>query len=148
MRKVIVRDYQPEDFLRLKALVMGSDKNDGIFALMHEKAGPAFTFLADDGRLLACGGIDLRWKGCGELWGVFSPKAAGYLSLGGTLKSYLDSAQRAGSITRIQAAVECDRPTHIRFAEWLGFKREGRMVKFMFKRDYFLYARVMEDCDG
>ena len=58
----------------LVALAEGkADQNQGNAAIISQIAGPAFTLMTDDGKVLGCGG--LRIKGVAQAWAYFSQDA-------------------------------------------------------------------------
>jgi hypothetical protein len=46
------------------------------------------------------------------------------------------------NITRLQTAVKKDFLLGHRFAQWLGMKEEGLMIKYQNNEDYIRFARV------
>lgn len=102
-----------------------------------------FTLFYDMKPLL-CFGIETKWPGCAEVWmlpGVHLDNipftvAKGSRRLFHQLAAILHAR-------RLQIVVNTTRPKAIRFAEFCGFQREGRMQEYGPEGDdYFMYARL------
>ena len=103
-----------------------------------------YTGLEGD-TVLATGGVHRMWEGVGEAWllvgkeGYEKPK---------TVARYTDylfqHIQEEHGLFRIQASVSVIDEVANRYAQWLGFKKEGIMEKYgLDGSDYIRYARVM-----
>lgn len=99
----------------------------------------------EDNIVLATGGVHRMWDGVGEAWllvgkeGYEKPK---------TIAKYTDyifqHIQEEHDLFRIQASVSALDETANRYAQWLGFEKEGIMRKYgPDGSDYIRYARVM-----
>ena len=105
----------------------------------------SFTLLADNQIVLA-GGIHPIWDGVAEGWvlhlkDIFDHK----------IKSATQSRQRLdllcqnNKIWRLQTSVKEEFKTGIRFAEWLGLKKEGLMKKYgPDQTNYYRMAKIYE----
>jgi len=90
-------------------------------------------------KIVACAGVVEQWKGRGIAWAFLSIEAGAHMNkIHRAVKRYLDMADQQ----RIEAAVDCNFNAGIRWIEMLGFKLEGKMSKYEFGKDYYLYARV------
>lgn len=139
-----IRAFVPEDFGKIERAPEAAIRDweeAGRQAVAHWVAGPAVTAELG-GEIMFCVGINERWAGVGEVWFVLSPKAAKHPGVFWALRTLIDQAHEKG-YHRLQAAVDYRWWDSVRFAEWLGFKREGIMRKFGSDgRNYLLYARV------
>lgn len=109
--------------------------------LNEESTG--FSGFCDD-KLIGCAGIRTIWDGVGEAWvlasqGVYKhPK-----SVFKNVRDYLDKIIKEQGLWRVQAHVRTDNLMGIKFIQMLGFKIEGKAVKFNpDKTDAYLFARV------
>jgi len=99
----------------------------------------------EDGAVLATGGVHRMWNGVGEAWLLVGKE--GY-SKPKTVARYTDyifqHIQEEHDLFRIQASVSALDETANRYAQWLGFEKEGIMRKYgPDGSDYIRYARVM-----
>ena len=103
-----------------------------------------YTGMEDDA-VLATGGVHPMWEGVGEAWllvgkeGYDKPKTVAQWT------DYLfQILQEEHKLFRIQASVSALDLTANRYAQWLGFEKEGIMRKYgPDGTDYIRYARVM-----
>ena len=93
---------------------------------------------------IAAGGVHHLWDNVAEGWVIGSKLIWKYpITFGRAIKIRTDYLATNNNIKRIQTAVKSDCSKAIRFAEWLGFKREGLMKKYgPDGSDYYLYAKV------
>lgn len=133
MTKIIALPYKRGDLPELD-----SNKTLGQY-------GPAFTFW-DQGKVVACAGATIFWKGCAEVWLTPGPEMKKYgYSLVIQTRRVLDMFQRAYGLRRLQADVVADNEVNRRFIEHYGFKAEGLMRKYdALGRDCIRYSRIME----
>tara|TARA_E500000081_G_C6123706_1_gene349552 strand:+ start:449 stop:898 length:450 start_codon:yes stop_codon:yes gene_type:complete len=108
-----------------------------------EDIGMSFTGLLNN-QPIAAGGICYLWDGVAEGWVLASRDIFKYpIFCAKTIKRRTDLLAINNKINRIQTAVKSDCDRAIRFAEWLGFKREGLMKKYgPGGTDHYLYAKV------
>ena len=108
-----------------------------------EDVGMSFTGLLND-KPIAAGGICYLWDGVAEGWVLASRDIFKYpIFCAKTIKRRTDLLAKNNKLKRIQTAVKADSDTAIRFAEWLGFKREGLMKNYgPDGADHYLYAKV------
>jgi RimJ/RimL family protein N-acetyltransferase len=100
-----------------------------------------------DGMIIGCGGFSLLWPGVADGWVIFRKimekeyRRDAYSVILGMLAAEI----KEHGIWRIQATVRTDFPAGIKYAEGLGFVREGLMRKYgPDGSDRYLYALVME----
>lgn len=93
-------------------------------------AGHAVTMLI--GYRVACiGGVARLWDGLGEVWMVPSPLAREYpLALTKAAWRTIDYAMTALELRRAQCFCKTSDSRAIRWAQALGFKREGTLRKY------------------
>ena len=108
-----------------------------------EDVGMSFTGLLNN-KPIAAGGICYLWDGVAEGWVLASRDIFKYpIFCAKTIKRRTDLLAKNNKLKRIQTAVKADSDTAIRFAEWLGFKREGLMKNYgPDGADHYLYAKV------
>ena len=108
-----------------------------------EAVGMSFTGLLNN-KPIAAGGICYLWDGVAEGWVLASRDIFKYpIFCAKTIKRRTDLLAKNNKLKRIQTAVKADSDTAIRFAEWLGFKREGLMKNYgPDGADHYLYAKV------
>lgn len=97
-----------------------------------------------DGKPVAIIGLVILWQGVGTVWSITSeqvrqmPKGF-HVTVLEMIEEYMDAL----GLWRIQMNVVAKAKENVRWAEALGFRNEGRMLKFDPKQqDYFRYARV------
>jgi RimJ/RimL family protein N-acetyltransferase len=115
-----------------------------LFAAPHygdwlEKNGPAFSAVVD-GEIIASLGITPQWENRAVAWGLIGKKARRhFVPLTKAIMRFLDLCE----YRRIETPVDVGFEQGDRWAEMLGFEREGTMRAFMPDgRDCHLYARV------
>lgn len=112
-------------------------------AVMHKEFGIGFTVWHED-TILMCIGADLLWKGVGEMWALISVHYAGMrFTMQKVVLSIIDSFLCVHSLHRLQTPIPIRNKQSTRYAESMGFHREGTLEKFdSQKEDYTMYARV------
>lgn len=107
--------------------------------------GIAMAAVADDGRVLACGGLMHKWKGLGSVWALIARdiKPQEWVAVVRRVRSGLDNAHRSGTV-RIEATADADYKPACRLLEMLGFDepRVRLRVYSPLGRDCYLYARI------
>jgi hypothetical protein len=102
--------------------------------------GPAYT-IVNSKNIIASGGIMPLWKGTGEGWVVSSnlvPEHGMFFA-----KTVLRMMKEyEPEFERIQTTVDAEHKVSLRWVEWMGFKNEGLMRKYIGGRDYYRFARV------
>ena len=106
-------------------------------------AGLAFTLL-DDNVPICSGGIIPTWLGNAQGWVISSKRIfRNKIKAARLIKERTDLLCANNKIWRLQTAVKADFKIGIRFAEFLGFNKEGLMVGYgPDKTDYYLMARI------
>lgn len=93
--------------------------------------------------ILFCAGLIKLWPGTGELWLICDVQVKNYVQeMYGYCKHLLEHTMDLMYLVRAQTKVQADWQTAIKFAERMGFEREGLLKKFKDGADYFMYARV------
>lgn len=109
------------------------------YAVSLYKAGPAYS-LVDGDAVLATAGLIEQWEGRAVGWALISAESGAHF-----LKIH-KAVLRTMTIhpyRRIETAVACDFPQGHRWANMLGFEREGRMRSYTPDgRDCDLYSRI------
>lgn len=130
---------QPGDVEQLKVR-----PGDALGVPPKDEVGFGWT-MKKGGRPIGCGGFFTISEGVGMVWVILSDEVRGHG------KKLCQFARDATQIAfeemgwhRIQSAVRCDKPEYQRWAELMGFEKEGRLRKATpDKVDLFLYARVI-----
>ena len=106
-------------------------------------AGLAFTLL-DNNVPVCSGGIIPTWLGNAQGWVISSKRIfRNKVKASRLIKERTDLLCVNNKIWRLQTAVKADFKIGIRFAEFLGFNKEGLMVGYgPDKTDYYLMARI------
>jgi hypothetical protein len=103
-------------------------------------AGEAWSVIADDGDVLAFGGVVKLWEGTGEAWSVVSARAKEFPL---AVCKASRAAVRGARLRRVQACVRAGDETARRFAELCGLDAEATLRAFgPDGEDYIMYARI------
>ena len=145
MRKLHIRQYEPDDYLKIE--VSEAEKQDREYlpieyiATNHKTAGPSGTVTNDAGEIVACFGLTLFWSGTAEAWLICSQNVRNHIRLLHVCREALAFVRHRHDLKRIQAHVISDHDEAIRFVQHLGFKFEGRLRKYGPRgRDNDMYA--------
>jgi hypothetical protein len=113
--------------------------SDPVYAESLYKAGPAYSAVVN-GDVVACLGMIQMWEGRAVAWGLIGENAAPHLySITKAILRVFD----LHPFRRVETAVACDFQQGHRWAQMLGFEREGTMKHYTPDgRDCDLYARV------
>ena len=105
--------------------------------------GLSYTLLCDNKPILG-GGIYPLWNGVAEGWVISSKKVHDHkIKSAASVKKRLDLLCTNNKIWRLQTSVKEDFKTGIRFAEWLGLKKEGLMTMYgPDKTNYHRMAKI------
>ena len=103
-----------------------------------------YTGIEDD-KILACGGVHKMWEGVGEAWLIVGKEGYDKPRTVGKYTSYIfQHILEEHGLFRIQASVSAIDERANRYAQWLGFEKEGIMRKYAPDgSDYIRYARVI-----
>ena len=106
-------------------------------------AGLAFTLL-DNNVPVCSGGIVPTWLGNAQGWVISSKRIfRNKVKASRLIKQRTDLLCANNKIWRLQTAVKANFKIGIRFAEFLGFNKEGLMVGYgPDKTNYYLMARI------
>lgn len=138
-----IRTFQPQD---LEALSL-QNAQIGLHDLVRSEgygralamAGPAYT-ATSAGEIIACIGTIPQWENYSRAWALLSGDAGRCMvSLTRGISRWL----RFHNTGRVDTAVDCTFEAAIRWAEMLGFQREGVMRKYKDGNDFYLYSQVV-----
>ena len=106
--------------------------------------GPSWTVLLD-GHPLIIAGMRPMWRGVAEAWAVTDSEIdrAGY-RIARAAKESISIEMFFNDITRLQCVVNVNNSQAMRFAEWLGFEREGDLVKFGPEGDDYVIRAIIQ----
>lgn len=108
------------------------------YALSLMRGGPCWSVIIY-GRVVACGGLFVPWEGRGIAWAIISSDAP-FVTL---TRAVLRVLAMPGIPRRVECFVDVHFQQGMRWAEMLGFQREGLMRSFTPDgRDHVLFARV------
>jgi hypothetical protein len=109
--------------------------------LKYEEMGNSMTVTIDH-KFLCCGGVIVE-AGTGSLWMVTSPLVNRYpVAFHRAIRKWLALFIDLYNLNRLQAYVDAQNSTYVKWIEALGFNMEGLMKKFYNGKDYFMYARL------
>ena len=108
-------------------------------------AGLAFTLL-DNNVPICSGGIIPTWMGNAQGWAIASKRIfKNKIKAARLIKKRTDLLCNNNKIWRLQTAVKANFTIGVRFAEFLGLKKEGLMKMYgPDKTDYFRMAKIYE----
>jgi hypothetical protein len=99
-------------------------------AKIIEKHAGGVTLIIDS-KPVVCTGLIEMWENCAEAWVIASGNIIHTpVSIARAMKRGLQERILNDDYDRVQANVRADWPTAIRFAEFVGMKREGLMRRF------------------
>lgn len=134
---------QPEHLFQFtpqaaQAAVLGVLTEDYANALVAQSAVGWAGLL--DGHVVGCAGIAECWPGRAEAWTLLAPDAFDvFRQIHRTVRDVLADCPWH----RVEMKVDADHAAAVRWAEHLGFEREGLMRKYTAdRRDVYLYAKV------
>jgi len=134
-----------EDIIQNTKLSLGTlyPKHDWKDHINKVAGYDAWTGL-DSGHIIGCAGIFPMWEGVGEAWFIGADRIKAHsLSTIKFIKKVFKDKQDEGEYVRLQANVRADWPKAIKFAELVGFKKEGYMKKFgPDGLDYLIMGRI------
>jgi len=139
-----LRKFKPEDYLEIERrkfdMLTYLQFPDSKEVASRLAKGIAYT-LVNSKSIVASGGILPFWKGVGEAWMVTSGLVPEYgMSFAKTVLKMLN--EYAQGYDRIQTMVDAEHKVSLRWVEWMEFRNEGLMRKFIGGRDYYRFARV------
>jgi len=97
-----------------------------------------------DGVILGCGGCVVYWNGCAEGWFCLTKESQEHKVVTiNAIRDVIEMAFKELKLHRMQVTERIDNPQSIKLVEYLGFKREGLMIKYAPDgTDTYLYAMV------
>ena len=143
-----VRRYTPDDYMRISRrrfdmITFLNFPNPREVANNLAKS-VAFTGLIDE-EIVVCGGVLPYWKGVGEAWVVSSTLVERYpIFFAKTVWRRLELIIEIMDLERVQTTIDAEHEVSMRWAERMGFVREGLMRKYIAGRDFYRYALIRE----
>ncbi len=92
-------------------------------------SGPCWT-IVDDRVVVAVVGVSCPWAGTGEAWAIAGPDIAKYLAAPRLIRELLQHEVHSGAFRRIQSMIDSTNHTNIRFAEYMGFRKESTLKRY------------------
>ena len=106
---------------------------------------PSMTMLVD-GKVKACGGCVYLWPNTAEFWAVTAQDIRHYKKVfNGFVERLIEDVRVALHLKRLQATVREDFEVGHRWVQYLGFKFEAKMPKYIEDHTYWLYSRIVEE---
>lgn len=137
-----VREFHPYDLEALSLQPMQADSK-ALVTTQHgmalKECGDCFTATVD-GNPIGCIGVVNHWEGRRYVWAYLAHDVGIHMiSLTRAIKLWLKYHGQG----RLETAVDCRFDAAVRWAEMLGFEREGRMRHWSpTGDDFWLYARI------
>ncbi len=107
--------------------------------------GTAFTGFSE-GEIIACAGIIPLWNGVGHAWVTMGANYMNHKNfIHRQVVSYMAKIIAGMELHRVQATVVCDFMPGVLWLERMGFKLEGKLVRYgPDGSDHYTYARIIE----
>ena len=110
---------------------------------MFTKMGPSWTLIIA-GKVVACAGVAILWKGVGEAWLITSPHINEYaMCFYRTLKRRLQEIVKTHHLHRVQADVEAGFEESHKMMLHLGFEQESVMEHYGPNKENFVRYRLL-----
>ena len=110
-----------------------------------KEVGMSFTGLVNN-KPIAAGGVFHLWDGVAEGWVLATKDIYKYpVFCAKHIKQRTEIILKANKIKRLQTSVKANCDVALRFAKWLGFKKEGLMESYgPDGSDFVRFARIMK----
>ena len=101
--------------------------------------------MLEDGKPIACWGVQPHWEGVATVWSDFSEIALTKYrtTLAKSIKRRTEEYIKKLHLHRLQSLIPADDEVTKRWIEWLGFHFEGRFEQYMKGVDVLMYARLI-----
>ncbi len=114
-------------------------------AKAKEDTGPGVTAV-DDGRIIACAGMQVFWPGVGEAWCTFVEDIGRYSTRLATLfRPVVRDWVADYDLHRLQAIIRSDFGAGIRMVEWIGFKQDAELPQYFHDKVSALVYSILGD---
>lgn len=102
-----------------------------------------------ESRIVAVGGLYIRWEGVGLLWLMLTADCKKYGFYGvlaiNVIKEKMEFLISKNNLWRAEAMIRVGFDKAIKMIEFLGFQREATLEKYMpDKTDCYLYKRILK----
>jgi len=141
-------DFKPEHYREIEEIYSEPKLTDILFGQADEmeavaKAGPCWTLITDDGRVIGCVGMTMLWQGVGQAWAVFSPLVKEYgIAVSRAVKRMISHGFDEYGLDRLQAIVLPEEDRNIKWARFLGFEEEGIARELVYGKDFLVMSIV------
>lgn len=142
--KLARRKYHPQDSLEIRPQPIFLENALASIEGLDAREGSFIETITADGKVIAILGLVVVWRGVASVWTVSSNEIKLYpKDFHVTVLAMIEEYARILKLWRLQFNVRATFKPGQRWAEALGFEREGRMKKYDPKgEDYFRYARI------
>ncbi len=138
----IIRDYRAADGVEMLSRQACNDPDAEKWCAEAEGGGFSIIY---EGELALCAGIIKERKGVGQAWALFPLDVGKYHIDPKIARDKLNELMIEHNFWRVFATVRCDFAAGVKYIEWVGFEREGRMrCNEPDKSDSFLYAIIRD----
>jgi len=144
-------DFKPEHYREIEEVYSEPKLSDILFAQADQmeavsKAGPCWTLITDDGRVIGCVGMIMLWQGVGQAWAVFSPLVKEYgIAVSRAVKRMISHGFDEYCLDRLQIIVQPEEEKNITWAWFLGFEEEGIARRLVCGKDFLVMSIVREE---
>lgn len=143
-----VREYTPGDEERVlphNAYTFSSGSKQAIRTAFQSGYARLWTIVDANGMILGIAGMYLSSPGVGDFWslsdvGVLRARKLYCKSMRWLIERVID----AYKLDRAQFFIRTDQSWAERWAEFLGFKKEGILRKYADRQDHFVFAWVRD----
>lgn len=144
-----VREYSPGDeekVLPHSAYTFSAGSKQAIRSAHQSGYARLWTIVDQAGYVLGIAGMYLSSPGVGDFWSLSDVAVLRSRKLYcKSVKWLISRVTEAYKLDRAQFFIRTDQPWAERWAEFLGFQKEGVLRKYADRQDHFVFAWVRED---
>lgn len=109
---------------------------------IHDPGSVLYTFVTRTETIALCGIVGVVLTSMGEAWmypleGFFKHPMAVF-----SIRDNLRESEKSLGYQRYQICTKVSEPKHTRFAEWLGYEKEGVLRSYRNGEDFFILSRI------
>lgn len=131
------------EFFEMKPIFSAGIEKDTLDRVFYKTESPMVSLIRER-RVIAFMGVCVITKGVGDVFSVTSPHVQYCpVEFHKATLGLIDKYQKKLELHRVQMTVDADYKEGLRWAEALGFKKEGLLVKYgPDKKDHYMMGRV------